>query len=132
MVKYFKNNFLATKVAFCNEIYQFCKVRDIDYNKVIDAVCLDSRTTKSHTSVPGHDGKLGFGEPVSLKDCEGLLNEFNLHNIPSYVIRSGLERNKIIDKPEQDWKLDKGKFCFRIIYIPHKNIVLKYQFCQYF
>jgi nucleotide sugar dehydrogenase len=109
MVKYFKNNFLATKVAFCNEIYQFCKVRDIDYNKVIDTVCLDSRITKSHTSVPGHDGKLGFGGTCFPKDCEGLLAEFNLHNIPSYVIRSSLERNKIIDRPEQDWKLDKGR-----------------------
>ena len=27
MIKYFKNNFLALKVSFCNEIYSFCQKR---------------------------------------------------------------------------------------------------------
>ena len=29
MVKMFKNCFLATKVSFCNEIYQFCNIKNI-------------------------------------------------------------------------------------------------------
>ena len=30
MIKLFRNNFLATKVSFCNEIYQFCQKKNIN------------------------------------------------------------------------------------------------------
>ena len=98
MIKYFKNSFLAIKVSFCNEIYQFCQVRDIDYNKVIENVCLDDRITNSHTKVPGHDGKYGFGGTCFPKDCEGLLSEFKKYKVPSIILNSCLERNKNIDR----------------------------------
>jgi UDPglucose 6-dehydrogenase len=39
-IKYFRNSFLATKVSFCNEMYQFAKVMDIDYDDVIDLVTI--------------------------------------------------------------------------------------------
>ena len=109
MIKYFKNSFLATKVSFCNEIYQFCKKREIDYDTVIDHVCLDNRINKSHTQVPGHDGKFGFGGTCFPKDCEGLLSEFIKHDVKSIVLKSSLERNKTIDRVDQEWNLDVGR-----------------------
>jgi len=60
-VKYTANAFLATKVSFFNEIYQFCKASNIDYDLLRSLVLLDDRINASHTQVPGPDGKPGFG-----------------------------------------------------------------------
>lgn len=109
MLKYFKNNFLAVKVSFCNEIHNFCREKNIDYDKVISHVCLDDRITNSHTNVPGHDGKYGFGGTCFPKDCHGLLAEFNKINLKSYVLQSAITRNETVDRKEQDWKNDKGR-----------------------
>ena len=52
MAKYLRNSFLATKVAFFNEVYDFCKATDIDYEKVAELVGMDERITRSHMKVP--------------------------------------------------------------------------------
>nr|QDY52090.1 hypothetical protein 3_69 [Mimiviridae sp. ChoanoV1] len=109
MVKYFKNVFLSVKVSFCNEIFEYCKEKQIDYNNVIENVCLDERINKSHTSVPGPDGKYGFGGTCFPKDCSGLLYEFSKNNLESYIIKGAIERNNEKDRKEQDWKLSKGR-----------------------
>ena len=109
MVKYFKNNFLSLKVSFCNEIYSFCQNREINYENVINAVTLDSRITDSHTKVPGHDGKFGYGGTCFPKDCAGLLAEFKKYDVPSYVIESCIKRNNELDRKEQDWNDNKGR-----------------------
>ena len=59
-VKYFTNCFLATKVAFANEMYQLCNSLDIDYDKVVEYALYDQRIGNSHLSVPGPDGSMGF------------------------------------------------------------------------
>ena len=61
MVKYFINNFLATKISFANEMYEICESLDIDYDKVTEYALYDQRIGKSHLAVPGHDGDKGFG-----------------------------------------------------------------------
>lgn len=72
MVKYVINCFLATKVAFANEVAQVCEALDdkglnIDYDKVVEYAKLDTRLGSSHWAVPGpvptHDGRYvrGFG-----------------------------------------------------------------------
>ena len=35
MIKLFRNTFLATKVSFCNEIYDYCNSENINYNNMI-------------------------------------------------------------------------------------------------
>ena len=57
MIKYFRNTFLAVKVSFCNEMENFCKLKQIDYEKVKNIATLDDRITRSHSNVPGPDGK---------------------------------------------------------------------------
>ena len=109
MVKYFKNNFLSLKVSFCNEIYSFCQNREINYDNVINAVTPDSRITDSHTKVPGHDGKFGYGGTCFPKDCAGLLAEFKKYDVPSYIIESCIKRNNELDRKEQDWNDNKGR-----------------------
>ena len=73
MVKYFRNTFLSVKVSYCNEIYEYCKNKRINYENVRKIAALDNRIGLSHTIVPGHDGKFGFGGTCFPKDTNGLL-----------------------------------------------------------
>jgi nucleotide sugar dehydrogenase len=109
MIKYFKNTFLAVKVSYCNEIKDFCDNRKINYNKVVQLATEDDRITSSHTSVPGHDGKKGYGGTCFPKDINGLYGEFKKYNIPSYLLESSIKRNEEIDRPSKDWTKNKGR-----------------------
>jgi UDP-glucuronate decarboxylase len=108
-IKYFRNSFLATKVAFCNEFYTFCRVKGIDYTTVAKYACADSRIGSSHTTVPGHDGKYGFGGTCLPKDTVSLRNQMGKLGLDAPVLSAVVERNNTIDRPEQDWKGDVGR-----------------------
>jgi nucleotide sugar dehydrogenase len=109
MVKLFRNTFLSTKVSFCNEIHEFCSQKNINYNNVITYATLDRRITDSHTGVPGHDGKHGFGGTCFPKDCNNLQYEMNKIGMKSYIITNVLKRNTEKDRPEQDWTLQTNR-----------------------
>lgn len=108
MVKMFRNCFLATKVSFCNEIYEFCQKKGVDYANVVDIAAKDDRIKMSHAMVPGHDGKRGFGGTCFPKDMSSLKYEMG-QVMNSHVISAAIERNNTIDRVEQDWLLDKGR-----------------------
>jgi UDPglucose 6-dehydrogenase len=109
LVKYTRNCFLSTKVAFCNEIYKFCEKLGIDYDIVRHAFSVDPRIGESHTSVPGHDGKFGFGGTCFPKDTSSLIRQFKNHGVEAPVLSAVMHRNLTIDRPEQDWTLDQGR-----------------------
>ncbi len=109
MIKMFRNNFLAIKVSFCNEIYEFCEKKNINYENVRKLAVLDSRIGDSHTNVPGHDGKKGFGGTCFPKDTKSLSYEMKKCGIKSYIIDNAIERNTLIDRPEKDWNNNKGR-----------------------
>lgn len=109
MVKYFRNTFLAVKVSYCNEIYQLCKKTGIDYDKVSQVACRDSRIGLSHTSVPGPDGRFGFGGTCFPKDTMGLLTWIEENGGESCVLKSAIKRNREIDRKEKDWEKNKGR-----------------------
>ena len=73
LTKYLRNSFLATKVAFFNEVFDLCESAGIDYNQVKALVGEDKRITHSHMQVPGPDGDRGFGGACFPKDTEALL-----------------------------------------------------------
>jgi UDPglucose 6-dehydrogenase len=77
MVKYFTNCFLATKVSFANEMKYICDSIDLDYDKVVEYATYDERLGKSHWSVPGPDGDLGFGGHCLPKDLSAMINGFD-------------------------------------------------------
>tara|TARA_R110002126_G_scaffold93949_2_gene222300 strand:+ start:12668 stop:13456 length:789 start_codon:yes stop_codon:yes gene_type:complete len=71
--KYVENAFLATKVAFFNEMYNI--YHDIGFegfDQMVDAISLDPRIGRSHTQVPGPDGKFGYGGHCLPKDIAAL------------------------------------------------------------
>jgi UDPglucose 6-dehydrogenase len=109
MVKMFRNCFLATKVAFCNEIYEFCGKIGVNYDNVRAVAVNDDRIQHSHTAVPGHDGKRGFGGTCFPKDTASLKYEMGKSGMNPYVLRAITERNEKVDRPEKDWTSDVGR-----------------------
>lgn len=76
MIKYTTNCFLACKVAFFNEIYDFCLQKGIGYETIRQWVKTEPRIGGSHTQVPGPDGKRGFGGSCLPKDLAALIHEY--------------------------------------------------------
>ena len=107
--KYVRNCFLSTKVSFFNEIYKFCEAKGINYDNVREISALDPRINESHTQVPGPDGKFGFGGTCFPKDMNSLSHQLNRAGVKALVMQSCLKRNDSIDRPEKDWKNDKGR-----------------------
>ena len=71
--KYVENCFLATKVTFFNEMYKiFNDIGFEGFDQMVDAITLDPRIGRSHTQVPGPDGKFGYGGHCFPKDMAAL------------------------------------------------------------
>ena len=109
MIKMFKNCYLATKVSFCNEIYQFCEQKQVNYEVVRALSTADERILPSHSRVPGHDGQRGFGGTCFPKDTSSLRYEMQQANMTPYILNAIIERNELVDRPQKDWLLDKGR-----------------------
>ncbi len=109
LVKLARNSFLATKVGFFNEIKDFCEENNIDYEAVRSTTVADKRIGDSHTYVPGPDGKKGFGGTCLPKDINSLLFQFHEASTLSPILEAVKSRNEKIDRPEKDWKNNKGR-----------------------
>ena len=71
--KYVENTFLATKVTFFNEMYRIYNSIGFEgFDQMIDAITIDPRIGRSHTQVPGPDGKFGYGGHCLPKDIAAL------------------------------------------------------------
>jgi UDPglucose 6-dehydrogenase len=113
MVKYFRNTFLATKISFCNEIHAFCNKQGIDYARMVDVAAEDARISKSHTAVPGHDGRFGFGGTCFPKDISSLRAQMDEADVQHCVIDAVIHRNDTVDRAEKDWMHDVGRAVVR-------------------
>ena len=109
MVKYFRNTFLATKISFCNEIHAFCNKQGIDYDRMVDVAAEDARICKSHTAVPGHDGRFGFGGTCFPKDISSLRAQMAENDVQHPLLDAVIHRNDTIDRVEKDWMRDVGR-----------------------
>jgi len=70
---------------------------------------LDDRIGSSHSSVPGHDGKKGFGGTCFPKDMNSLCYEMQKSGMKPYILEAALTRNVVVDRPEKDWNENKGR-----------------------
>jgi UDPglucose 6-dehydrogenase len=61
MTKFFHNMVGVFKVQLSNMVYKKCQEMGADYEKVKDGILLSGLVNNIHLSVPGHDGKLGWG-----------------------------------------------------------------------
>lgn len=67
-VKYGMNSFLSAKVLFFNQLFDVVEKFGGNYNIIRNAIGTDSRIGHSHTMVPGHDGRKGYGSACFAKD----------------------------------------------------------------
>ncbi len=75
LIKYTINSFLALKVTFFNEmksVYDSLNSSN-DWDDFIKALSKDPRLGSSHMSVPGPDGRYGYGGPCFPKDVNALI-----------------------------------------------------------
>ena len=108
-VKMFRNTYLSTKISFCNEVNEFCTKKNINYEKVREFATRDERIGESHTKVPGHDGRYGFGGTCFPKDTNSFLYEMLNVGMKPFVLKAVVERNETHDRKENDWRQNKGR-----------------------
>ena len=108
MVKYITNTFLATKVAYANELYQICSKFNVDYEKTIELSKYDERLGYTHWAVPGHDGHYGFGGSCFPKDLNCLVHIAKLVGVKPMVLTAAWKKNLEV-RPERDWENLKGR-----------------------
>lgn len=109
MIKYGRNNYLAMKIAFFNEIYDFSQSQQLNYELVRQCITADPRIGISHSNVPGYDGLRGFGGTCLPKDSISLVKQMKNVNMQSYIIDAVVRRNNEVDRPSQEWKSDLGR-----------------------
>ena len=108
LVKYTTNIFLATKVALANEIAQVCEAMGEDYDKVVEYATKDKRLGNSHWSVPGPDGKNGFGGSCLPKDLNAFIKEAENMQVDCHTLKGAWKTNLHV-RPEKDWEQLKGR-----------------------
>tara|TARA_R110002167_G_scaffold321233_1_gene527115 strand:+ start:15913 stop:16770 length:858 start_codon:yes stop_codon:yes gene_type:complete len=108
MVKYFINNFLATKVSFANETYEICNKLGIDYDKVTEYALYDQRIGRSHLAVPGPDGDFGYGGHCFPKDLDAMIFMAWQAEIIPLMLEATREKNNKVRK-NRDWERMPGR-----------------------
>jgi len=93
--KAFRNSFLATKVAFFNQVYDYCTTYDLDYSSVVAAISADSRIGASHTAVTD---ERGFGGHCFPKDTSAIVRSAQRNNTRLTLIEEAINYNKSIRK----------------------------------
>ncbi len=75
---------------------------------MVEGVVADPRIGNSHSRVPGHDGKRGFGGTCFPKDINAIIEFSKEHNIEMNTLEAAWKTNLRV-RPEQDWKQLKGR-----------------------
>jgi len=93
MVKHITNAFLSMRIGFVNEIYNICKILNINYDKIKEIVHLDKRLG-SYIDVPGPDGKFGFGGYCLPKDLNSFITCVEREGYIPILLKELLDFNK--------------------------------------
>ena len=89
-IKYATNAFLATKVAFADEMANICQAMGIAYDEVIEAVTLDPRINPRFL-VPG----VGFGGSCFPKDLRALVSASMEAGYHAPLLEAVLNQNEV-------------------------------------
>lgn len=95
-VKYGMNSFLASKVLFFNQFFNIIESAGSNYSTIIKAIGTDPRIGISHTMVPGHDGRKGFGSACFSKDCPAFIMYARDQGTPFTVLEEVVRQNQEI------------------------------------
>lgn len=89
--KYFRNAFLATKVTFFNQLYDFCEKYDLKWEQVREVVTDDNRIGRDHTDVTQ---QRGFGGHCLPKDTKALVKTAKKQKVELSLIEQAIEYNE--------------------------------------
>lgn len=95
LAKYYRNSFLATKVAFFNQVFDLCETTGVDFNVVRELVTEDKRIGRSHSYVTK---ERGFGGHCFPKDTSAIAWTSGFYGYDSSIIKSAIEYNDRIKK----------------------------------
>ena len=98
LIKYTINSFLASKVIFFNEIHNLFDAHETNetWENFISAISKDKRIGHSHMSVPGPDGRYGFGGACFPKDTNAILKYAKSMNCDLNLIENVIKINNKI------------------------------------
>jgi UDPglucose 6-dehydrogenase len=95
LAKYFRNSFLAIKVAFFNQVYDLCDATGINYDIVKHMIAKDTRIGSSHTEITQ---QRGFGGHCFIKDTNAIVQTGKNVNIDLTLIEEAVRYNSTIRK----------------------------------
>jgi len=81
---------------------------NVDWDKAMEGFVMDGRVGHSHLSVPGPDGKLGFGGSCFPKDIQAMINLGKSMGLDMHTI-SGAWKTNLQVRPEKDWETLEGR-----------------------
>jgi UDPglucose 6-dehydrogenase len=95
LYKYMMNCYLATKVTFMNDFKKIADVTNVEWSDLIYLASYDCRIGQTHMSVPGPDGKYGWGGACFPKDVSAIIKEATDLNVDCATISMIEMINKI-------------------------------------
>lgn len=104
MVKYTLNCFMATKVLFFNQINDIYNKSGtkVPWESFVEVMKADSRVGSSHMSVPGPDGRFGYGGACFPKDTAALIRYARNIDAPFTVLEEVVRSNQEIRSQYED------------------------------
>lgn len=108
MIKYMNNCFFATKVSFMNEMKLIADKTGVDWKIAVEGFVRDGRVGHSHLSVPGPDGKGGFGGSCFPKDIQAMISFGKDNGINMNTLKGAWQTNLNV-RPECDWEKLEGR-----------------------
>ena len=108
MIKYLTNTFFATKVSFMNDMKLLSEKIGANWEDVLEGFASDKRVGPTHLSVPGHDGKYGFGGSCFPKDIQALIYFSEKLGLDMSVLKGAWKTNLKV-RPEKDWEKLEGR-----------------------
>ena len=92
-IKYMLNCFFAVKLSFLNEMHQVGQCFGVKWSDAVAGLVSDSRVGDSHVTVPGPDGKFGFGGHCFPKDLNAMIKFAQRLGIDTKVLSASWQKN---------------------------------------
>ena len=93
--KALRNSFLALKVSFFNQVYDYAQAHGLDYNAVADVIGADERIGTSHTTITE---QRGFGGHCFPKDVKATITSAQTYNSRFTLLEEALAYNSTVRK----------------------------------
>jgi UDPglucose 6-dehydrogenase len=93
--KALRNSFLALKVSFFNQVYDYTQAHGLDYEAVANAIAADERIGVSHTSVTK---ERGYGGHCFPKDVRAIIKSGQSYNARFTLLEEADAYNNTIRK----------------------------------